>query len=77
MLSWLEWQEYNQYMGQYDQHTARLAYGSAEAQVSPLHVARIQTISDMVSRLGKGLRVLDVGCGSGIISEHVWKMGNT
>jgi 2-polyprenyl-3-methyl-5-hydroxy-6-metoxy-1,4-benzoquinol methylase len=75
-LSWLEWQEYNQYMGQYDQDMARLEYGSAEAQASPLHVARIQTISDMVSRLGKGLRVLDVGCGSGIISEHIWKMGN-
>jgi 2-polyprenyl-3-methyl-5-hydroxy-6-metoxy-1,4-benzoquinol methylase len=30
----------------------------------------------MVSRLGNGLRVLDVGCGNGIISEHIWKMGN-
>ena len=42
----------------------------------PLSVARIQIISDMVSRLGSGLRVLDVGCGNGIISEHIWKMGN-
>jgi 2-polyprenyl-3-methyl-5-hydroxy-6-metoxy-1,4-benzoquinol methylase len=67
--NWLEWQEYDQYI-------AHLLHSSAEAQVCPLHVARIQTISDMVSRLGNGLRVLDVGCGHGIISEHIWKMGN-
>ena len=67
--SWLEWQKY-------DQYTAHLLHSSAEAQVCPLHVARIQTISDMVSRLGSGLRVLDVGCGHGLISEHIWKMGN-
>jgi SAM-dependent methyltransferase len=66
---WLEWQRYDQYI-------AHLLHSSAEAQVCPLHVARIQTISDMISRLGNGLRVLDVGCGHGIISEHIWKMGN-
>ena len=67
--SWLEWQEYDQYI-------ANLLHSSAEAQVRPINVARIQTISDMISRLGNGLRVLDVGCGHGIISEHIWKMGN-
>jgi 2-polyprenyl-3-methyl-5-hydroxy-6-metoxy-1,4-benzoquinol methylase len=67
--NWLEWQEYDQYI-------AHLLHSSAEAQVRPLHVARVQTISDMISRLGNGLRVLDVGCGHGIISEHLWKMGN-
>jgi len=67
--SWLEWQEYDQYI-------AEVVHSSAEAQVRPLSVARIQIISDMVSRLGSGLRVLDVGCGNGIISEHIWKMGN-
>ena len=77
-LSWLKWQEYEEYMLQYDNQIAlaRLAHSLAEAQVTPLQVARIQTISDLVSRLGNGLRVLDVGCGNGIISEHVWKMGN-
>jgi 2-polyprenyl-3-methyl-5-hydroxy-6-metoxy-1,4-benzoquinol methylase len=39
-------------------------------------VARIQIFSDMVSRLGDGLRVLDVGCGEGAIGEPIWKMGN-
>ena len=30
----------------------------------------------MVSRLGNGLRVLDVGCGDGVISEPISRMGN-
>jgi 2-polyprenyl-3-methyl-5-hydroxy-6-metoxy-1,4-benzoquinol methylase len=67
--SWLEWQKCDQYI-------AHLEHSSAEAQVRPLNVARIQTISDMVSHLGNGLRVLDVGCGPGVISEHISKMGN-
>ena len=67
--SWLEWQAYDQYI-------AHLLHSSAEAQVRPLNVARIQTISDMVGSLGTGLRVLDVGCGPGVISEQIWRMGN-
>ena len=66
---WLEWQRYDQYI-------AHLLHSSAAAQVCPLHVARIQNISDMINPLGNGLRVLDVGCGHGIISEHISKMGN-
>jgi 2-polyprenyl-3-methyl-5-hydroxy-6-metoxy-1,4-benzoquinol methylase len=42
-----------------------------------LNVARIQTISNMVSRLGNGLRVLDIGCGAGVISERIGKLGNS
>ncbi len=42
----------------------------------PFNVVRIQTISDMVSGLGNGLSVLDVGGGDGVIGEHLWKMGN-
>jgi 2-polyprenyl-3-methyl-5-hydroxy-6-metoxy-1,4-benzoquinol methylase len=68
--NWLEWQKYDQYI------THLLHYGAAEAEGCPLHVARVQTIYDIVSRLGNGLRVLDVGCGPGVISEHIWKMGN-
>ena len=49
---------------------------SAALCESKLNVARIQIISDMVSRLDKGLRVLDVGCGNGVISEPIQKMGN-
>jgi 2-polyprenyl-3-methyl-5-hydroxy-6-metoxy-1,4-benzoquinol methylase len=67
--SWLEWQAYDQYI-------AHLLHGTEEAQERPINVARIQIISDMISRVGNGLDVLDVGCGAGIISTHVWKMGN-
>ena len=41
-----------------------------------LNVARIKIVSDMISRLGKGLTVLDVGCGDGIVSQPIIKMGN-
>ena len=67
---WLEWQRYDQYI------THLLHYSAADAQRCPLEVTRVQTISDMVSRLGNGLMVLDIGCGHGIISEHIRKMGN-
>jgi len=66
---WLEWQAYDQYI-------AHLLHATAESQERPINVARIQTIRDMISRVGNGLDVLDVGCGAGIISEHIWKMGN-
>ena len=66
---WLEWQRYDQYI-------AHFLHSSAEAQVRPLHMARIRTICDMISPLGDGLSILDVGCGHGLISEHIWKMGN-
>ena len=68
--NWLEWQEYDQYI-------SHLLHGSAEAQLRPLNIARIQTISNMVSRLGNGLRVLDIGCGAGVISERIGKLGNS
>ena len=66
---WLEWQAY-------DQYTAHLLHGTAESQARPLNVARIQTVLGMVSSAGNGLSVLDVGCGAGVISEHVSKLGN-
>ena len=67
--SWLEWQEYDQYM-------QNVMHDSADAQSRPINLARIQTISDIVSRLGKGLGVLDVGCGLGIVSEQISNLGN-
>ena len=66
---WLEWQAYDQYI-------AHLLHGTQESQSRPLNVARIQTILNMIKRLGNELDVLDVGCGAGVISEHIWKMGN-
>ena len=66
---WVKWQKY-------DTESSAAQHSTATAYARPLNVARIQTFSDMVSRLGNGLMVLDVGCGDGVISEPVWKMGN-
>jgi len=65
----MEWQKY-------DQYAAHLLHSSAEARARPLNVERIKTISDMVNRSGKGLQVLDVGCGEGSISQQISEMGN-
>lgn len=43
---------------------------------SSLNKDRIQIFSDIVSRLGNRLRVLDVGCGEGAIGKPLAKMGN-
>ena len=43
---------------------------------SSLNWARIQIFSDIVNRIGKGLTVLDVGAGDGVISGPISKMGN-
>ena len=64
----MEWQKYNS--------STTTGHSTATAYSRPLNVARIQTISDMVNRLGNGLSVLDVGCGNGDISEMISKMGN-
>ena len=66
---WLAWQAY-------DQYTAHLLHGTPESQARPINVARIQIILDMVNSAGNGLSVLDVGCGAGVISEHVANLGN-
>jgi 2-polyprenyl-3-methyl-5-hydroxy-6-metoxy-1,4-benzoquinol methylase len=67
--SWTEWQKY-------DTHAAAAQHSTAVAYARPLNQARIQIFSDMVSRVGSGLRVLDVGCGDGVISEPISKLGN-
>ena len=67
--SWTEWQKY-------DTHAAAAQHSTAVAYARPLNLARIQIFSDMVRRMGSGLRVLDVGCGDGVISEPVSKLGN-
>ena len=43
---------------------------------SVLNVDRIQIFSDIVSRIGNNLKVLDVGCGEGAIGNPIEKMGN-
>ena len=68
---WIEWQKYNSSRIE----AALKAYG-AEALVRPFNLARIETITAMVRPLGKGLQILDVGGGDGLIGEHLWKMEN-
>jgi len=68
---WIEWQKYNS-----SRIEAALKAHQAEALLRPFNVARIETISDMVRPLGKGLTILDVGGGDGVIGEHLWKMEN-
>jgi len=68
---WVEWQKYTTRI-----HMSMVHAHSAALRASSLNSARIQIFSDMVSRLGNGLRVLDVGCGDGVISKPIWKMGN-
>ncbi len=67
--SWVEWQIY-------DTCVANAPHTTAVAHAQPLNTERIQTISDMVSRIGNGLEILDVGCGYGTISEPLRQMGN-
>ena len=67
--NWVQWQKYATEL-------SAASHSSATAYARPLNVARIKTISGMVSRLGNGLRVLDVGCGDGVISEPISRMGN-
>ena len=67
--SWIEWQKY-------DTHTAASQHSTAVAYARPLNLARIQVFSDIIKGVGTGLMVLDVGCGDGVISEPVSKLGN-
>jgi 2-polyprenyl-3-methyl-5-hydroxy-6-metoxy-1,4-benzoquinol methylase len=67
----LEWQKYDAQM-----HISMMRAHSAGLAENALNVTRIQIFSDMVSNVGKGLMVLDVGCGDGVIGEPIAKMGN-
>ena len=67
--AWTKWQEF-------DTHDAVGQHSTVTAYVRPLNLARIQIFSDMISGVGTGLRVLDVGCGDGVISEPIAKLGN-
>lgn len=68
---WVEWQKYG-----CSRHICMIQANPVALSTSSLNSARIQIFSDVVSRLGNGLKVLDVGCGDGVISEPIWKMGN-
>jgi 2-polyprenyl-3-methyl-5-hydroxy-6-metoxy-1,4-benzoquinol methylase len=67
--SWTAWQIY-------DAYTSMPHHGSIESYARPLNIARINTISNMVSELGDDLKILDVGCGDGSIGKSLRKMGH-
>ena len=68
---WVEWQKYG-----CSRHIQMMQAHPDALSTSSLNLSRIQIFSDIVSRIGKGLTVLDVGAGDGIISGPISKMGN-
>lgn len=68
---WIEWQKYNS-----GRIAKALRSHQTEIQTLPFNIARKKTITEMISPLGKGLNILDVGGGDGFLGEQLWKMGN-
>jgi 2-polyprenyl-3-methyl-5-hydroxy-6-metoxy-1,4-benzoquinol methylase len=67
----MEWQKYDSQM-----HIRMMQAQVSAVHATTLNVSRVQIFCDMISRIGSKLRILDVGCGDGVISEPIWKMGN-
>ncbi len=68
---WVEWQKYDANM-----HIMMMQEHAELLSVNTLNVDRIKIFNDMVNSIGKDLRILDVGCGDGVISEPLIKMGH-
>ena len=68
---WVEWQKYDANM-----HIMMMQEHSELLSVNTLNVDRIKIFNDMVSGIGEELRILDVGCGDGVISEPLIKKGH-
>ena len=68
---WVEWQKYDAQI-----HIAMMQAHSDVISENELNMARIRIFTDMIRQIGQNLNVLDVGCGDGVLTEPVWKMGN-
>jgi len=68
---WLTWQVYDskQHIEQMESHPAIIAG-------FPLQIQRLKIILGMVSSVGRGLDILDVGCGNGTIYKPIADTGN-
>ena len=68
---WVEWQKYDANM-----HIMMMQEHAELLTVNTLNVDRIKIFNDLVNEIGKNLQILDVGCGDGVISEPLMKMGH-
>ncbi len=68
---WVEWQKYDANL-----HIMMMAEHSEILSINILNVDRIKIFNDMVGGIGNDLRILDVGCGDGVISEPLVKAGH-
>ncbi len=68
---WVEWQKFDANM-----HISMMQTHADTLSVNILNKERIQIFLDMVGKIGDNLNILDVGCGDGVISEPILKMGN-
>jgi 2-polyprenyl-3-methyl-5-hydroxy-6-metoxy-1,4-benzoquinol methylase len=69
--NWVEWQKYDANM-----HIMMMAEHAEILSVNTLNLDRLKIFNDMVNGLGANLRILDVGCGDGVISEPLIKKGH-
>jgi 2-polyprenyl-3-methyl-5-hydroxy-6-metoxy-1,4-benzoquinol methylase len=68
---WVQWQKYDAQL-----HISMMKdYPIAQTE-STLNIKRIGIFTDMAGAVGKNLKVLDAGCGDGVISEPLLKMDN-
>lgn len=67
----MEWQKYG-----CSRHITLMQASPEFMRGSALNTARLQIFSDIFSRLGTNLTILDVGCGEGVIGKPLEKMGN-
>jgi 2-polyprenyl-3-methyl-5-hydroxy-6-metoxy-1,4-benzoquinol methylase len=71
--NWVEWQKYDAKM-----HIEMMQAHAEILSANTLNSARIKIFVDMVKEAGSSdLQILDVGCGDGVISGPIMKMGNS
>lgn len=68
---WVEWQKYDANM-----HISMMQAHAETLSVNTLNKDRRKIFLDMVNTVGENLKILDVGCGDGVISEPILKLGN-
>ena len=68
---WIEWQKFDAIA-----HLIMLSSQTEMLNSSKLNLERIKIFLEMVSAIGTGLSVLDIGCGDGVLSIPIWKMGH-